>query len=536
YPLSKWHLYSEFDNGVPSGGRIETVRLFGLIAGFILLIACINFMNLSTARSERRAKEVGIRKVAGAGRGLLVGQFITEAFVLACIAGVLAFLVVELVLPYFNQLFQAKLSVPLASAGFWLCVAGFIMFTSLLAGSYPAFYLSAFKPASIFRKQFRKSHHVFAPRKVLVVLQFSFAIVLIISTLVVRSQLRYIEDRSVGYDMKDLIYVNFAGDIGKNYGVIREELLSSGVAESVTKTWEPIDYGGGRTWALRWQGEEPKDTPTDIRLFSEDQGLMKTAGMKLVAGRDIDIYHYPTDSLAMLLNETAVKTMGFQNPIGQIIRDPYSKRAWHVVGVVKDYVVDVPWEKTPPVVIEGPASDFRSLAIRFAAGFATAQGLAQAERIFKKYNPAYPFDYTFVDREFATNFDDNRRTGEMMGIFASLAIFISCLGLFGLSAFVAESRVKEVGVRKVLGASAPGIARLLSMDFVRLVVVAMVIGAPVAWYAMNRWLADYAYRISIGWGVFVFAGLLAVAIAVVTVSFQAVSAAMVNPVRSLRSE
>jgi putative ABC transport system permease protein len=536
YPLSKWHLYSEFDNGVPSGGRIDTVRLFSLIAGFILLIACINFMNLSTARSEKRAKEVGIRKVAGAARILLIGQFIVEAFLLALIAGGLAVLVVELALPGFNQLVQAKLSVPFTSVGFWLCFVGFIIFTSLLAGSYPAFYLSSFKPVSIFRKQFRKSRTVFAPRKVLVVLQFAFAVILMICTLIVRDQLRYIENRNVGYDMSNLIYVNFAGDIPKNYELIRGELLSSGIAASVTKTYVPIDYGGARTWGLRWPGENPKDSSKEIRVFSEDEGLARTAGMKLIAGRDLDVYHYPTDSLGVVLNETAVKTMGFPDPIGQIIREPYENRVWHVVGVVRDYVVDVPWEETPPVVIEGAASAFTALQVKFASGIATAQGLAKAERIFKKYNPAYPFDYTFMDQEFATNFDDNRRTGEMVGVFASLAIFISCLGLFGLSAFVAESRVKEIGVRKVLGASVSGIARLLSVEFVRLVLVAMVIGAPVAWYAMNRWLADYAYRIHIGWGVFVLAGVLAIGIALVTVSFQAIRAAMANPVRSLRSE
>jgi putative ABC transport system permease protein len=287
---------------------------------------------------------------------------------------------------------------------------------------------------------------------------------------------------------------------------------------------------------LRWPGENPKDTTREIRIFSEDEGLTRTAGMKLIAGRDLDVYHYPTDSLGTVLNETAVKTMGFRNPIGQIIREAYGNRVWHVVGVVRDYVVDVPWEETPPVVIEGAASDFSALQIKFVPHVAMAPALAKVEGIFKRYNPAYPFDYTFVDQEFATNFDDNRRTSEIVGIFASLAIFISCLGLFGLSAFVAESRVKEIGVRKVLGASVPGIARLLSVEFIRLVFVALIIGVPVSWYAMNRWLADYAYRITITWGVFALAGVLAVAIALLTVSFQAVRAATANPVRSLRNE
>jgi hypothetical protein len=281
---------------------------------------------------------------------------------------------------------------------------------------------------------------------------------------------------------------------------------------------------------------EPADTNTTITVFSEDAGLAKTAGMHLVAGRDIDVYRYPTDSLAVVLNETAVKAMGFKEPIGQILREPYFQRTWHVVGVVKDYVDAAPWEHTPPVVIEGAASDFRAVHIKLNPALSTAQGLARVETIFKRYNPMYPFDYTFVDQEYATNFEDNQRTGKMVGVFAGLAIFISCLGLLGLSAYVAESRVKEIGVRKVLGASVAGIARLLSAEFVRLVVVALVIASPVAWYAMDRWLGDYAYRITIGWGVFVVAGLMAVVIALVTVSFQAVKAARANPVESLRSE
>ena len=535
YPIAKWHLYGEFDNGVPSGGRIDTVRIFGVIAGFILLIACINFMNLSTARSEKRAKEVGIRKVVGAARFLLIGQFIAEAFLTAGIAGILGLGLAELALPAFNALLGESLAIPFGSVGLWLAVAGFILFTSLLAGSYPAFYLSSFRPVSIFRKQYRKSQSVFSPRRVLVVLQFCFAIILIICTLIVRDQLRYIESRDTGYNKNNLIYVNFAGDIPKNYGLIRQELLASGVATSVTKTWTPITYGGGHSWGFRWAGMAASDTGSAITIFSEDADLSKTAGMRIIEGRDIDIYHYPTDSFAVVLNETAVKKMGFARPVGQVLWTPSGKR-WHVVGVVKDYVDAVPWEETPPVVIEGPASDFRAMHIKFAPGITTRQGLAKTEGVFKKYNPTYPFDFTFVDQEYAMNFDNNQRTGETVGLFAGLAIFISCLGLLGLSAYVAESRVKEIGVRKVLGASVAGIARLLSVEFVRLVVVSLVIAAPVAWYAMHRWLADYAYRIPIGWGVFVAAGILAVVIALVTVSFQAVRAARANPVKSLRSE
>jgi ABC-type antimicrobial peptide transport system permease subunit len=277
------------------------------------------------------------------------------------------------------------------------------------------------------------------------------------------------------------------------------------------------------------------DTGTAMTIFSEDADLSKTAGMRIIEGRDIDIYRYPTDSFAVVLNERAVKKMGFGRPIGQVLWTPSGKK-WHVVGVVKDYVDAVPWEETPPVVIEGPASDFRAMHIKFAPGITTRQGLAKAETVFKKYNPTYPFEFTFVDQEYAMNFDNNQRTGQMVGLFAGLAIFISCLGLLGLSAFVAESRVKEFGVRKVLGASVAGIARLLSMEFVRLVLISVVIAVPVAWYVMSRWLGGYAYRVSIGWGVFLVAGVMAVVIALATVSFQAIRAARANPVKSLRSE
>ncbi|HXB94996.1 MAG TPA: ABC transporter permease, partial [Puia sp.] len=536
YPMSRWHLYSEFDNGVPVGGRIDTVRIFGIIAAFILLIACINFMNLSTARSEQRAKEVGIRKVAGAGRGLLIGQFIAEAFLTACVSGAMALVIVQLALPSFGDLVGSPLSLPFGDGYFWMSATGFILLTSLLAGSYPAFYLSSFRPVSIFRKQFRRAQSALTPRKILVVVQFTFAIVLIVSTLIVRQQLQYAQDRDSGYSRNNLVYVDFVGDIQKNYSPIRQELLHSGIAVSVTKTLQSMTQGGGHTWSFRWKGEAPFDTTMTFKFFSEDGGLVKTVGMQLVAGRDIDIERYPSDSLAILLNETAVRTIGFRDPVGQRLEEPYYHRAWHVVGVVKDYIDGTPYEKIEPEVIEGAASIFQTMHIRLDPGHSTAANLEKAAEIFKRYNPAYPFDYKFLDQEYARKFENEQRTRTMAGLFAALAIFISCLGLFGLSAYVAESRVKEIGVRKVLGASVVGIARLLSLDFVKLVLVSLVIATPVAWYSMNRWLQDYSYRIKLGWGTFVAAGVLAVVIALVTVSWQAVKAALANPVKSLRSE
>ena len=474
--------------------------------------------------------------MAGAGKGLLIGQFITEAFLTACIAGVLAMFIVQLLLPSFNTLINTQLSVPYTSGYFWLCAIAFLVFTSLLAGSYPAFYLSSFKPISIFKKQFKKSQGAISPRKVLVVLQFTFAIILIISTIVVRNQVVYAQDRDKGYNNNNLIYVDFVGDIDKNYSLIKQELINTGVASSVSKTMTAITNDGYHTWGLRWPNEIPKDTNTTITLFSADNDLLKTAGLQLIAGRDINITNYPADSFAVVLNETAVKTMGFKNPVGQLIYNPYENVSWHVVGVVKDYIAGSPYEAVPPIVIQGPASWFNMMHIRFNPAHSTADNLAKAEPIFKKYNAAYPFDYQFVDQEYARQFDDQQRTKTLAGLFAFLAIFISCLGLFGLSAYVAETRIKEIGVRKVLGASAFSVARLLSFDFVKLVIVSIIIATPVSWYAMNQWLQDYTYRISIGWGIFLIAALLAVCIALITVSFQSVKAAIANPVKSLRTE
>ncbi|MGC4101691.1 ABC transporter permease [Ferruginibacter sp.] len=536
FPLKQWHLYSEFENGKPVTGRIESVRIFAIIAAFILLIACINFMNLSTARSEKRAKEVGIRKVAGAGKNLLIGQFITEAFLTALLAGVIGLLIVQLTLPYFNTLINTELVVPYNSLYFWLAASGFVVFTSLLAGSYPAFYLSSFKPVSIFKKQFKSTQAVLTPRRVLVVLQFTFAVVLIISTIVIRNQVVFAQSRDTGFSRNDLIHVNFAGDIEKNYPLIKQELMNAGVAASVTKTMTGITQGGTHTWGLRWKGEMPKDTNTTITIFSSDADFVKTAGLKLIAGRDIDINKYPGDSLSVILNETAVKLMGFKDPIGAIIERPYANLNMTVVGVVKDYITGSPYEEIPPVVIEGPNAWFNTMHIKLNAANSTTDNLAKAEKIFKTYNAAYPFEYHFVDEEYAIKFNDEQKTKTLAGLFSALAIIISCLGLFGLSAYVAESRVKEIGVRKVLGASAFNITQLLSLDFVKLVFIALLIASPLAWYAMNKWLENYTYRVSISWTIFLIAGAVAIIIALLTVSFQAIKAAIANPVKSLRTE
>jgi ABC-type antimicrobial peptide transport system permease subunit len=534
YPISRWRLYSSFTNGVEDGGgQIEFVRLFGIIAAFILLIACINFMNLSTARSEKRAKEVGIRKVVGAQKSFLIAQFIGESILLAFLAGIIAIAIVQLSLQGFNQLTNKNLFIDYGSIYFWLAVIGFIVFTGILAGSYPAFFLSSFQPVKVLKGTFKSINALITPRKVLVVLQFTFAIILIICTIIVKQQIDYAQERQTGYNKNNLVYSFITGDLEKNYNLVKDALLTSGTATSVCKTSAPLTQGWSDSWGFQWEGKDPNDK-TDFDRYVTDENLAKVAGFQLVAGRDFDLKNFPTDSLGVILNESAVKAMGFKNPIGQIVKDDTS---YHVVGVIKDFILQSPYYPTKPMVIEGAhANWFSTMQIKLNSKNSTAQNLKIAETIFKKYNPEYPFDYHFVDEEYAKKFEDEKRSGTLAALFAGLTIFISCLGLFGLATYMAENRVKEIGVRKVLGASVSGIAALLSKDFFNLVLISFLIAAPVAWWAMSTWLKDYPYHVNIQWWVFIMSGLLSAIIALLTVSYQAIKAAVANPAKSLRTE
>jgi len=536
YPVSRLRLYSDFENGKAVGGRIDRVRIFIVIAVFILLIGCINFMNMSTARSEKRAKEVGIRKVSGALRGSLIGQFLGESVLLAAFAGVIALGLAEVCMPFFNMVTGKTLAIGFSHLYFWLLFVGFVVLTGVLAGSYPALFLSSFRPVQVLKGSFKKVNALVTPRKILVVLQFSFAIILVICTLVIERQVKYAQDREVGYDKRNMIWAFLSADIIKNYASIKNDLLSQGIATAVTRSSAPLTESWS-TGGANWPGKDPNDR-TDFNLFDCDGDIVKTAGLQLVAGRDIDPKRYPTDSTAVLLNETAVKVMGFKDPVGKIINPgAWGVKNWHVVGVVKDFIMESPFEKIKPMVINGPrASWFNLFHIKLNAAHSTAQNLAGVERVLKQYNPQYPFEYHFIDQQYAKKFEDERASGTLTAAFAGLTIFISCLGLFGLAAYMAENRTKEIGVRKVLGASVISIARLLSGDFVKLVLIAVVVASPVAWWVMSRWLAGYPYHIGLSLWVFVAAGLGAVGIALATVSFQAIRAAMANPVRSLRSE
>ena len=533
YPFSREHLYGEFENGVERGGKIESIRMFGFIAGIVLLIACINFMNLSTARSEKRAKEVGVRKVVGARKNALIGQFIGESIMLSFISAMLALGIIALALPAFGELINISLSLDFANPGFWIAGLCLVVFTGVVAGSYPAFYLSAFKPVAVLKGTFQRVNALITPRKVLVVLQFTVAIVLITATIIAKKQINNAQDRQLGYAKNNLIYTVMEGDMHKNYGPIKTDLLNSGMVHSISKNMSPITQNWSNSWNMEWTGKNPDDK-TLLHRFSADEAVITTLGLELVMGRDMDLEKYPTDSTAMLLNEAAVSHMGFEDPIGQVVRD--NNVDWKVIGVVKDFVFKSPFQKIEPLLIEGAMAWNQVIHIKFKKNSPMAENIAMAEKVFKKHNPKYPFEYEFIDQEYARKFEDQQRTETLASLFSLLTIIISCLGLFGLASYMAANRIKEIGVRKVLGASVPNITALLSKSFLTLVGISLFIAIPISWYVMKQWLQDFAYRIELSWWIFALSGLLALTIAFITVSYQAVKAARSNPIKSLRTE
>jgi putative ABC transport system permease protein len=534
WPLAKLWLYSRNENGRLVAGRMVTVRLFAVIAAFILLIACINFMNLSTARSEKRAREVGIRKVAGAGKMSLISQFIGESILLSLFAGMIAWAIVQLSLSSFDALVKKQLFLDYSDYRFWLYSLGFILLTGILAGSYPAFFLSSFKPATVLKGSFKGAHAAINPRKVLVVLQFTFAIILIICTMTIVRQINYAEARNTGYDRDRLAYSFLTGDVYKNYDLIKQGLLNSGAAVAVTKSMSPITQRYSDSWGFSWPGSTKDDSKLDFVRMSTDADFTKAMGITLLQGRDIDIRNFPSDSNAVLLNETALMKMHLKNPLGAIIRSDDEK--WVVIGVVKDFIIESPYEPINPMMINGPSSWFNVIHYKLNSNRPVQEDLRKAEQVFKTYNPQYPFEYHFADEEYEKKFEDSKQTGTLAALFAGLTVFISCLGLFGLAMFMAATRMREIGVRKVLGASVTSITALLSKDFLKLVIIAFVIAIPISGYAMNEWLHHYSYNIGVEWWIFATAGLLSVLIALATVSFQAIRSAIANPVRSLRTE
>lgn len=533
HPMSSWHLYSSFTDGEQAGGLIQFVWLFGAVGLFVLLLACVNFMNLSTARAEKRAKEVGIRKSIGSSRGQLVGQFFYESFSMVALAFGLALLLVELSLPFFNELVNKKVALWWSSPVFWLVALSLIVLTSVVAGSYPAFYLSSFRPIKVLKGTFRTGRFAGIPRKVLVTFQYTVSIALIIGTMVIFGQIQFAKSRAVGYDRQGLIEINMkTPELQQNYEALRNDLLRSGAVQEVSKSFGSItaDFGGVTNFAWPGKAEDFKPLVMANRVSHE---FGRTVGWKLLSGRDFS-KDFATDTSSIILNEAAWKLTGLAQPIDQLVK--WGEREYRVVGVIQNIIKESPFETIKPSFFVVSSTFTNVINIKLAANLGTSAALAKVGEVVKKHNPAGPFEYSFVDDEFARKFDFEERIGNLAAFFALLAIFISCLGLFGLISFVAEQRTKEIGIRKVLGASVLNLWSLLSKDFVILVAIASLIAIPVTYHYLNEWLNQYSYHIEISWWIFAVAGLLALGITLLTVSYQGIRAALANPVKSLRSE
>jgi ABC-type antimicrobial peptide transport system permease subunit len=535
HPLTRLHLYTKAENGQLTGGRHETVTMFSIIAGLIVLIACINFINLSTARSEKRAREVGVRKIAGAYRSSLVMQFLVESTLLVSLAFAIALLLVNLTLPLFNFILNASLKLEFAHFQFWLYAMTILLSTGILAGGYPAFFLASSRPIKSLKSADHTANPYINPRKVLVVVQFTAAIVLCICAVMVERQIQFAERRNTGYDPKNLHYEFLQGDIPLHFEAIKNELMASGAVSSVTRTFSPIVWPWDISTGLSWQGSDEADKTLNFVGFGADAGMSQTLGMQILHGRDLDIFTYPQDTAAVLLNESAVQLMRLTNPVGEVIRDSQAKN-WQVVGVVKDFIIQSPYRKVNPMIIYGWQDRYGVINYRFNDSGSDADNRRKVEAVFKKYNPEYPFECVSAEDYYQRKFAQERQTGKLASGFAILSIVVSCLGLFGLASYLAESRTKEIGIRKVLGASVFRIMTMLSISFVKLVMVAIVIASPLAWYFASNWLEAFEYRVPIGPGIFLLAGMVAIMIALVTVSVQAMRAAIANPVQSLRSE
>ncbi|TDE18540.1 ABC transporter permease [Dyadobacter psychrotolerans] len=535
HPMRKWHLYSEWKNGVISGGRIQFVWLFGIIGGFVLLLACINFMNLSTARSEKRAKEVGIRKAVGSLRKQLVLQFFSESLLVVFFAFVLAILLVHLILPFFNEVAGKEMTILWTSPLFWLFGIGFCLLTGIVAGSYPALYLSSFQPVKVLKGTFRVGRYAAIPRKVLVVLQFTVSVTLIIGTIIVFRQIQFAKNRPIGYDRNGLVAMYMSTpEIHNHFDIVRDELKKMGavmeIAESGSPTTEIWNTNGG----FEWEGKDPAQA-VDFPNNEITEGYGKTVGWQFLVGRDFS-RDFASDSAAFVINEAAGKFLGLKNSVAVGFTLHWNGKPFKIIGVIKDMVVQSPYEPVRASIFHLSGDMKGVVLMKLNPARSAHESLAKIETIFKKFDPATPFSYEFVDDAYAKKFGDEERIGKLATFFAVLAVFISCLGLFGLASFVAEQRTKEIGIRKVLGASVFNLWRLLSNDFVLLVIISCLISAPIAWYLLDGWLMKYEYRTEISWWIFVLSAAGALVITLLTVSFQSIKAALMDPVRSLKTE
>lgn len=538
-PMKDWHLRSNFENGKQAGGRIKYVWLFGIIGVFVLLLACINFMNLSTARSEKRAKEVGIRKSIGSQRNQLINQFLGESFLVVLFAFAIAVFIVVLSLNGFNELARKEMSFPWTSLAFWGASLAFILFTALLAGSYPALYLSSFKPVDVLKGTFKAGKHSGLPRKILVVVQFTVSVAFIIGTVIVMQQINHAKNRPIGYDKEGLVQIpTMSQDFTGKFQLMREEFINSGAVVEMSTSSAPTTSIWSNRSGFDWEGK-PEGFQEDLAWTEVSPEYAKSLNLKIVAGRDFS-REFASDSTAVLLNETAVKYMGLKDPVGKFITDSDTENPFEpmkIIGVVEDMIAQSPYDPVKQGMYvydkEGNGSYYN---MRLNPNQSAAQNLAIIERVFKEHFPNIPFQYDFVDEEYGQKFASEVRIGRLSGIFTALAILISCLGLFGLTSFVAEQRTKEIGVRKVLGATVFNVWNMLSKDFLKLVVISCFIAVPIAYYVMNGWLQEYPYRVILKWWIFALAMIGALLLTIITVSFQAIKAARSNPTKSLRTE
>lgn len=552
HPMSRWHLYGDFSNGVNTGGRIQFVWLFSIIGVFVLLLACINFMNLSTARSERRAREVGIRKAIGSLRSQLIRQFFCESVLVATFAFLLCLLLIQGMLPLFNQISGKEVAIPWDHPLFWGIGLGAMLITGLIAGSYPALYLSSFRPVKVLKgtarfrtssgqgttlwAKFIKAGRLAAlPRRALVVVQFAVSLMLVIGTIIVYRQVQVARNRPLGYNRNGLISLEmYNRDLYGHFDAIRRELQQAGAITDLAVSSSPVTRITNSNGGMSWRGK-PAGVSIDFPMMNVTFDFGKTIDWQIIAGRDFSRNFAITDSSAFVINETAAKLLGFKNPIGENLtyNDGVS---FTIIGVVKDFVIESPYAAVRPTLFRLERNGGRIIDIRLNPQTSPQKALSTIAGVLKRYSPALPFDYHFVDDDYAKKYADEANTGHLATVFAVLAIFISCLGMFGLASFFAEQRTREIGVRKVLGASVFTVWRLLSTDFVLLVLVAGCLAIPLAWYGMHRWLEQYTYRATLSWWIFAAAGLGVLILALLTVSVQTIRAAVANPVKALRSE
>lgn len=534
HPMSKWHLYSKFEQGVNTGGRIQYVWLYGIIGIFVLLLACINFINLSTARSEKRAKEVGIRKALGSHRRQIINQFFSESLLIVSLAFGLSLVAAQFLLPFFNEVAQKELNLLWSNPYFWLACLGFTVCTGILAGSYPALYLSSFQAVKVLKGTFQSGRFSALPRRVLVVVQFTVSVTLIIGTIIVFQQIQFAKNRPVGYNRSNLVNVTINSEaFNKHYEAFRNDLLQTGVVEEVAKSESSITQTWTTNSGLDWRGKETdmQDEFVTVRVTHE---FGKTVGWQIKEGRDFS-REFATDTMGFVINEAAVEYFGFENPIGEQIKWGEDE-TYTIIGVVKDMITQSPYNPTKQMIFFIDYDRTYLANIKISPNASVGDAVAKIKAVYTKYEPVDPFDYSFVDEEYARKFGDEERIAKLASFFAILAIFISCLGLFGMISFVAEKRTKEIGIRKILGASVANLWQMLSREYLILVILSSLIAVPIAYYFLQGWLENYVYHIDISVWVFLAAGLGALLITILTVSFQAIKAARANPVKSLRAE